>query len=159
MANSILVFSSYIAVVLHLWVNFIIAYDTWWIWKRSMILVTLSRVLCQLGTFTSVWNHSVTTERAKTTDRLVIRTAAFLNVLSIPSIQRVELQFLALSMLLISLASYILAKIADNQMNSTQNPIKMQRFRLNRDILHITVHASGTIADIIIASFSGRKIN
>tara|TARA_B100000886_G_scaffold338664_1_gene302041 strand:- start:277 stop:582 length:306 start_codon:yes stop_codon:yes gene_type:complete len=101
----------------------------------------------------------VTTERAKTSDRVVIRTAALLNILSVPSIQRVELQFLVLSMLLISLASYILAKMADSQMNSTRNPVKMQRFRLNRDILHITVHASGTIADIIIASFAGRKIN
>ena len=159
MANSILVFSSYIAVILHLWVNFIIAYDTWWIWKRSMILVTFSRAMCQLDTFTSVWNHSVTTERAKTSDRVVIRTAALLNILSVPSIQRVEQQFLVLSMLLISLASYNLAKMADSQMSSTHNPVKMQRFRLNRDILHITVHASGTIADIIIASFAGRKIN
>lgn len=159
MANLVLVFSSYFAVVLHLWVNFIIAYDTWWIWKQSMILVTLSRVLCQLGTFTSVWNHSVTTERAKIIDRIVIRIAASLNILSVPSIQRVELQFLALSMLSISLACYILAKIADNQMNSKHSPVKMQRFRLNRDILHIIVHASGTIADIIIASFACSKKN
>lgn len=156
MSNIILVQSSLIAVALHLWVNFIIAWDTWWIWTSAMMFPTLSRIFCQLGTFTSVWNHSVTTERAKLVDRLTVRTAAILDILTLPSIPGKKLKFIVTSMLFITLVSYIGAKRADRQLNNTQNRMEKKRFKLQRDTLHITVHASTTLANIIIANYTCR---
>ena len=158
MANSLLAKSSVVAVVLHLWANFILGWDTWWVWTSPMIFSTLSRIFCQLGTFTSVWNHSVTTETAKVVDRLTVRTAATLDILSVPSLPRLELQVLVTSMLLVTLLSYIGAKSADGQLDTARTPAERDRFKLQRDVLHITVHASSTLANIVIAG-SGAAAN
>lgn len=159
MANPSLAKSSVVAVVLHLWANFILGWDTWWVWTSPMIFPTLSRIFCQLGTFTSVWNHSVTTLTAKAVDRYTVRIAATLDILSVPSLPRLDLQVLVTSMLLVTLLSYIGAKRADGQVDTARTPAERDRFKLQRDVLHIRVHASTTVANIIIAAYAGAAAN